>query len=61
MNNILTFIDRTIIGYSSIVPATCCLPGAPHRRQKHDVPGSALAHEMLWDVSRGVTRLPKPR
>ena len=31
------------------------LPGAPAKRQRHLTPGSALAHEMLWDVARGDT------
>ena len=35
------------------------MPGGPAKRQRHDGgdPGSALAHEMLWDVSRGETGL----
>ena len=31
----------------------CSWPGPPHKRQKRDVPGSALAHELLYDVARG--------
>ena len=37
--------------------STCPLPGPPQRRQRIDTPGSALAHELLWDVSRGEPRL----
>ena len=30
--------------------------GRPHKRQRHDVPASNLATELLWDVSRGEPR-----